>query len=145
MPFKESNKIERIEYEMTTLVRRAVYKDSSGSKIGDLDRAIYLLLRELEARGPARLKDLAEFFKLDTSTLSRQATSAEAKGLISRLQDPNDKRGSLFHITDLGITKLTEDKKKRSSRYQEMLKSWSDEEIDIFGDLLIRMNEILAE
>ncbi|MFP7168847.1 MarR family transcriptional regulator [Terribacillus sp. 7520-G] len=141
----ERESIERIEYEMTTLIRRAVYKDNSENKIGDLERAVYLLLRELEACGPARLKALADSFKLDISTLSRQAAAVEAKGLIARSQDPNDKRSSIFYITEQGKAKLKEDKKKRIGSYREMLRNWSDEEREIFGELLFRMNEALID
>jgi DNA-binding MarR family transcriptional regulator len=137
--------IEQIEYELTTFIRRAVYKDNSENKIGDLERAVYLLLRQLEEFGPARLTTLADSFKLDISTLSRQASAVEAKGLISRFSDPSDRRGSLFQITELGREKLLADKRMRIQRYQDMLKTWSSEEQKLFGELLVRLNEAFID
>ncbi len=103
--------IELIEYELTTFIRRAVYLDNSDRKIGHLERAAYLLLRQLDEFGPARVKELAESFKLDISTLSRQAAALESKELIQRFSDPSDGRVSLFAITKLGKQRLKADKR----------------------------------
>ncbi|MEC2176221.1 MarR family winged helix-turn-helix transcriptional regulator, partial [Bacillus amyloliquefaciens] len=133
--------IELIEYELTTFIRRAVYLDNSDRKIGNLERASYLLLRQLDEFGPARVKELAESFKLDISTLSRQAAALEAKELIQRLSDPSDGRVSLFTITKLGRQRLKADKKMRLDRYERMLDDWSGDEKEMFGRLLLRLNE----
>ncbi|MGG1572837.1 MarR family winged helix-turn-helix transcriptional regulator [Fictibacillus sp. NRS-1165] len=142
---KKQDAIERIEYELTTFIRRAAYKDSSENKIGNLERATYLLLRELDEFGPARVKALAESFKLDISTLSRQAAALEEKGLIVRSSDPADGRVSLFSITELGKQKLKKDKRMRLERYQSMLKEWTGEEKELFGTLLNRLNEAFID
>ncbi|WP_313802584.1 MarR family transcriptional regulator [Cytobacillus sp.] len=137
--------VERIEYELTTLIRRAVYLDISDKKIGHLERSVYLLLRHLDECGPSRLKALAETFNLDISTLSRQASAIEAKGYITRFSDPTDGRVSLFKLTDIGMEKLITDKNMRIERYHAMLDNWSNTEKEIFGELLERMNEALID
>ncbi|UOQ95633.1 MarR family transcriptional regulator [Halobacillus shinanisalinarum] len=134
-----------IEYELTTFIRRAVYVDNSENKIGELERPVYLLLRQLDEFGPARVKTLADSFKLDISTLSRQASAIEAKGLIFRCSDPSDGRVSLFKISELGRQKLIADKKMRLERYHNMLKDWSSDEKKLFGELLTRLNEVFIE
>ncbi|SDN43729.1 DNA-binding transcriptional regulator, MarR family [Fictibacillus solisalsi] len=135
------NAVERIEYELTTFIRRAVYIDNSENKIGNLERASYLILRQLDEFGPARVKELAESFKLDISTLSRQAGALGGKGLIERSSDPSDGRVSLLTITELGREKLKADKKMRLARYQNMLETWTSDEKELFGELLERMNK----
>lgn len=142
---KNKKAIELIEYELTTLIRRAVYLDISDKKIGHLERSVYLLLRHLDECGASQLKTLAEAFNLDISTLSRQASAIEAKGFIFRYSDPTDRRVSLFEITELGREKLLMDKEMRIKRYHNMLEDWSNEEKDIFGELLVRMNEALID
>ncbi|MCY8657136.1 MarR family transcriptional regulator, partial [Bacillus spizizenii] len=102
---QKQNPVELIEYELTTFIRRAVYLDQSEKRTGNLERSSYLLLRQLDEFGPARVKELAESFKLDISTLSRQAAALEAKELIYRFSDPSDGRVSLFTITKLGVSK----------------------------------------
>ncbi|MCM3772734.1 MULTISPECIES: MarR family winged helix-turn-helix transcriptional regulator [Priestia] len=142
---QEKNSIELIEYELTTFIRRAVYLDNSENKIGNLERSAYLLLRQLDEFGPARVKELAEAFKLDISTLSRQAAALENKKLISRSSDPSDGRVSLFNITTRGKQMLQTDKQMRLERYHSMLKKWSSEEKELFGKLLMRMNDAFID
>ncbi|MGF9887879.1 MarR family transcriptional regulator [Priestia megaterium] len=142
---QEKNSIELIEYELTTFIRRAVYLDNSENKIGNLERSAYLLLRQLDEFGPARVKELAEAFKLDISTLSRQAAALENKKLISRSSDPSDGRVSLFHITTRGKQMLQTDKQMRLERYHSMLKKWSSEEKELFGKLLMRLNDAFID
>lgn len=141
---KKLTDIKLIEYELTTLIRRAVYLDQN-KKIGKLDRALYLLLRHLEENGPANTKTLANEFKLDISTVSRQTTTLEALGFIQRQTDPKDRRVSFFHITVVGRKNLLEDINMRLSRYNKMLESWSESECEMFGELLIRLNESLVD
>jgi DNA-binding MarR family transcriptional regulator len=105
----------------------------------------YLLLRQLDEFGPARVKELAEAFKLDISTLSRQAAALENKQLISRSSDPSDGRVSLFDITARGKRMLQSDKQMRLERYHSMLKKWSSEEKELFGKLLMRMNDAFID
>lgn len=136
----ELNPLERIEYELTTFIRRAVYLDQSERKIGFLERASYLLLRQLDEFGPSRVKDLADSFKLDISTLSRQAGGLETKGLIERFADPGDGRVRMFKITELGKEKLEADKRLRLERYNEWMDGWSEEERGLFGEFLTRLN-----
>jgi DNA-binding MarR family transcriptional regulator len=133
--------VELIEYELTTFIRRAVYIDQSEHKIGTLERATYLLLRQLMEYGPTRVKTLADTFLLDISTVSRQTAALETKGLIHRLSDPSDRRVSLFEISELGKEKLLADKEMRVARYCEMLEGWSDEEREKFGEMLVRLNK----
>lgn len=142
---QEKNSIELIEYELTTFIRRAVYLDNSENKIGNLERSAYLLLRQLDEFGPARVKELAEAFKLDISTLSRQAAALENKKLISRSSDHSDGRVSLFDITPRGKQMLQTDKQMRLERYHSMLKKWSNEEKELFGKLLMRMNDAFID
>lgn len=141
---KKLTDIKLIEYELTTLIRRAVYLDQN-KKIGKLDRALYLLLRHLKENGPANTKTLANEFKLDISTVSRQTTTLESLGFIQRQTDPKDRRVSIFHITVVGRKNLLEDINMRLSRYNKMLESWSESECEMFGELLIRLNESLVD
>ncbi|WP_259545460.1 MarR family transcriptional regulator [Heyndrickxia sp. FSL K6-6286] len=138
------NEIKQIEYELTTLIRRAVYLEQN-KKIGNIDRALYLLLRKLDEDGPANSKSIAKTFHLDISTVSRQTTTLESLGFIQRFSDPNDKRVSLFQITDEGRQALREDIEKRLDKYINMLDTWSILECETFKELLTRMNQALID
>ncbi|WP_315906510.1 MarR family transcriptional regulator [Priestia koreensis] len=141
----KKSSIEQIEYELTTFIRRAVYLDTSDRKIGHLERAPYLLLRELDEVGATRVKELAASFKLDISTLSRQAAALEERKLITRSSDPTDRRVSLLMITEKGKEALEKDKRLRIERYESMLQGWSEEDKETFGILISRMNDVFIE
>ncbi|PFG03561.1 MarR family transcriptional regulator [Bacillus sp. es.034] len=141
----KENAVERIEYELTSLIRKAVFRDQSERKIGILERSAYLLMRQLDEQGPSRLKELAEAFLLDISTLSRQAAALESKGLIQRFSDPKDGRVSLFDLTEMGKEKLALDSRMRLEWYVGLLEGWSGEEKKMFGELLVRMNGAFDE
>ncbi|MFP7445845.1 MarR family transcriptional regulator [Bacillus infantis] len=145
MSKEKQNDVELIEYELATFIRKAVYLEQSEKKIGQLERSAYLLLRQLDEFGPARVKELAEAFKLDISTLSRQAASLESKDLIKRCSDPKDGRVSVFSITDLGKEKLEADIANRRAHYFKVLNDWTEEEKEIFGMLVVRLNTSFFE
>src|ERR1700736_1455148 len=76
--------IEVVETEMA-LLQRALERLARRSDIHrDLDRASYLLARTLEATGPISLNDLAGRLGLDATTVTRQVSTMEARGLVDR-------------------------------------------------------------
>ncbi|MCF8568097.1 MarR family transcriptional regulator [Alicyclobacillus tolerans] len=134
--------IETVEHEIAILLRRA---SLSRRNLTVLDRAAYLLLRQLDEHGSAGVKALAEEFKLDVSTVSRQAAALESKGFIQRTQDPNDHRSSTFRLTDVGYKRLTEEKENRVAVYTKLLDSWASDDIQKLGELLCRLNRTFVE
>jgi DNA-binding MarR family transcriptional regulator len=140
MSKNESVKI--IEYELSILIR---YGIDSSSKLGDLDRSAYLLLRTLHDQGAVGVKTLAEKFQLNVSTVSRQTAVLQSKGYVKRIPDPMDGRASSFQITELGLQKLTEANRARIDKYTELLQDWSTEERIQFGELLGKLNRSLID
>lgn len=127
--------LEMIELELAILIRRTTAK-----KTGNLERSAYLLLNQINFHGAAGVKALAEEFDLDISTVSRQAAALEQKGYVFRVPDPVDGRAYSFQITDSGIKELLEEKQKRKARVGEVVKNWSEEETQVFGELLRKFN-----
>ncbi|MFB9757386.1 MULTISPECIES: MarR family winged helix-turn-helix transcriptional regulator [Bacillaceae] len=135
----DEHALETIELEMAILLRRATSITTS-KKIGNLDRSAYLLLHQIASHGSAGVKALADEFHLDISTVSRQAAALEQKGYVYRVPDPLDGRAYSLQITDLGKKELNEYKQARLVRFEELLKDWSDEEREVFGQLLKKFN-----
>jgi DNA-binding MarR family transcriptional regulator len=137
----EEKCLELIEYELGILVRRA----SFNKKIGNLERSAYLLLYQVSIYGPNGVKELANEFHLDISTVSRQAAALESKGYVQRLPDPTDGRASYFQITELGMRELTEAKQARMARFSKIFKNWSSDECEKFRELLVRLNRTFID
>ncbi len=131
--------LETIELELAILIRRST-SITSNKKIGNLDRSAYLLLHQLASNGAAGVKTLAGNLHLDISTVSRQTAALEHKEYVYRVQDPLDGRAYSLEITELGKKELNEYRQARLSRIAELLVSWSDEERQIFGQLLRKFN-----
>jgi DNA-binding MarR family transcriptional regulator len=127
--------LDLIEIELAVLIRRTTSK-----KTGNLERSAYLLLHQINTNGAAGVKALAAEFDLDISTVSRQAAALEQKGYVNRVPDPVDGRAYSFQITDVGIKELHKEKKARKARVGEVVKEWSDDEKQIFGQLLKKYN-----
>jgi DNA-binding MarR family transcriptional regulator len=133
--------LELIDYELVVLIRRT----SLDKELGGLDRSTYTLLTQLSMNGPVGVKALADEFRLDISTISRQTTLLEAKGYVQRMPDPTDGRSSYFQVTESGMRKVKEAKKARLARHAQLFKDWSDEERQKFGELLARLNRTFVE
>ncbi|MNI16880.1 MarR family protein [compost metagenome] len=133
------NPLETIELELAILTRR-ITSLTHDKKIGSLDRSAYLLLHQISAHGSAGVKALADEFRLDISTVSRQTAALEQKGYVSRVPDPLDGRAYFLQITDAGLSELNENKKARLDRISNLLKSWPEEEQQQFGQLLLKFN-----
>ena len=130
--------LETIELELAILIRRVT---STSSRIVNLDRSAYLLLHQIATKGAAGVKALAGEFRLDISTVSRQAAALEQKGYLSRIPDETDGRAYSFQITEQGLKELKEDKQTRMKRVGEVTRTWTDEERQTFGGLLKKYNQ----
>jgi DNA-binding MarR family transcriptional regulator len=62
---------------------------------------------ELEERGKASVSELADSFGLDRSTLSRTIDGLVTGGLLSRVENQEDRRYSLITLTEEGKKKVT--------------------------------------
>ena len=136
--------LETIELEMAILVRRLTSVTPNKDQT-NLDRASYLLLLKLFIQGSMGVKALATALQLDISTVSRQAATLEHKGYVNKIPDPLDGRASFYQITERGKTELLIYKQMRMERLGNLVKEWSDEEGDMFGQLLKKFNKALSE
>ncbi|UQZ35636.1 MarR family transcriptional regulator [Paenibacillus sp. PK3_47] len=136
--------IEIIELEMALLSRRLTSM-STYKKIGTLDHSAYLLLNQIASHGSAGVKALSDEFRLDISTVSRQAAALEQKGYVSRVPDPNDGRAYTLQISRLGLETLNENVRLRKEQLGKVLEDWSGEERERFGQLLQKLNESISD
>ncbi|ASS66121.1 MULTISPECIES: MarR family transcriptional regulator [unclassified Paenibacillus] len=130
---------EHIELELSILAR-LVASATTYRKEGMLDRSAYLLLQQISSRRSAGVKALADDFRLDISTVSRQSAALEQKGLAYRIPNPQDGRSYSLELTEAGALALEANRKVRADYIAELLAGWSDEEQKQFGALLEKFN-----
>lgn len=68
----------------------------------DLTFSQFVTLKTL-ARGIASVTDLARAAELNPGAMTRLLDRLEAKGLVSRVADPADRRALHIHLTDAGL------------------------------------------
>ncbi|MFF2481103.1 MarR family winged helix-turn-helix transcriptional regulator [Paenibacillus sp. NPDC058071] len=134
--------LQSIEFEIATLIRRI---NASNKKAGSLDRSAYLLLHHISSYGSAGVKALSEDFRLDISTVSRQAAALEQKGYVTRHPDPTDGRAFSLAITELGMKELLETREQRQALVARRIEDWPEEESLLFGQLLRKFNDSLMK
>ncbi len=133
-----------IEYELAIFKRRTLFPRTIDMK-NSKSRAGYLLLRYLDDYGPTAIKTLADTSHLDISTVSRQTADLEAKGFVQRFTDPRDGRVCFLQITPAGQLCLDEIKQARFVKVSKLLKNWSVEECQKFGELMGRLNRTFID
>ncbi|CAN7407563.1 MarR family transcriptional regulator [Paenibacillus sp. LjRoot153] len=133
------NPVETIEVELGIFIRRFIAA-TTNKKVGNLDRAAYLLLHQISTHGSAGVKALAEEFHLDMSTISRQTAALEQKGYLYRIPDPQDGRAYSMQLTDSGTAELALNKQARLEYLTKHLQDWTIEDQQRFGELLNKFN-----
>jgi DNA-binding MarR family transcriptional regulator len=139
--------IRSIETEVALLLRRAeaTRRADPHAEHRALDRAAYVILRQLEASGNANVGALATLLGLDGSTVTRQVAAMERDGLVERRRDPSDGRGTLIVATVHGRARLRAVRQARAELYERVLADWSTQDRAILAALLHRFNESLNQ
>ncbi|OUB34388.1 hypothetical protein BK708_05845 [Bacillus thuringiensis serovar yunnanensis] len=132
--------IEEIEHEVVRLLRRADLKKLLDRDTKGMDRSAYLLMKKLEKEGPLPISVIANFFKVNASTISRQIQSLKSNGWVTSFSDKNDARVNLVTLTNEGINMLMVTKIKRMEVYSDLLSNWSEEDIQTLATLLSKLN-----
>lgn len=135
----EQDGLELISLELAVLIRSITYV-SNKQKFGNIDRSGFLLLHQLTSHGSVGVKQLANEFHLDISTVSRQASALENKGFIVRKPDPSDGRAYTLHITEQGVKEFNLYRNNRLKAINEVLSDWPEEERQVLARLLKKFN-----
>lgn len=137
----------RIETQVAMLMRlgEATRRSTGVQPHRALDRAAYVILRQLEQDGPLNVSVLAAALNLDGSTVTRQVTALEKDHLVERGRDPRDGRGTVIAATPLGLAAVDRVRAARKVLYGKILTGYSDQEQRELAATLERFNEALAE
>ncbi|MCG5458659.1 MarR family transcriptional regulator [Micromonospora sp. PSH03] len=135
----------RIETEVALLMRfgEATRRATGTAEHRVLDRAAYVILRDLADAGPQNVSALAARLNLDGSTVTRQVSALQRDGLITRTPDPSDGRGTVISPTPAGLQRMAAVQAARTRLYGDMLADWTPEDRSTLAALLGRLNQAL--
>jgi DNA-binding MarR family transcriptional regulator len=91
----------RLRWTITRLARRL--RQEAGTDLGPSQVAA---LATIERHGPLSPSELAEFERIKRPTATRILRHLDEGGLVERIRDPEDGRGSILSITAAGRTHL---------------------------------------
>jgi len=104
-----------------------------------LDRGGASLLSKLHLNGdPLRVTALAEMLGVDAPTVTRKVHQLEREGLVSRQDDPDDKRATRIKLTPAGRRTLERMLAARRTFLNHLLEGWEDTELSSFATLLAK-------
>jgi DNA-binding MarR family transcriptional regulator len=127
-----------VQRELTVFARRVRGLPSRLHQ--QLPFVAYSMLSSIEARDDCRSVDLAELYRLDKSTVSRQVGDLERRGLVVRGPDPAGGRGQVLQVTDAGRALLEEAAARQRAELARRVTDWSDAELAAFASALQRYN-----
>jgi DNA-binding MarR family transcriptional regulator len=104
----------------------------------------YVLLFQLVRTGPQRLSSLAEGVHADVSTVSRQVSTLVEHGLVEKRPDEADRRAALLAATDAGLELFRRMRRERNAMFNDVLDSWTPDEIATLTSSLARFNDDFA-
>ena len=142
-----STDVEQLERELAILLRRArAFSDGLARTVHpDLEAAAYGLLMHVvdgyvEDPSGVRAADLADFFGIDKSTVSRQVRFLEQLGLLARSSDPVDARVLRLIPTEEGLHRLATARQARRTRVRARVADWTEDDVAALAALLARFN-----
>ncbi|MCM2421286.1 MarR family transcriptional regulator [Streptomyces sp. RKAG293] len=138
---------ERLQHQVALFARRAEQTrlGGVGKARNSMDRAAYLLLNRLDREGPMGVKALAEGMGIDSSTVTRQVAPLVDTGLVKRTSHPEDGRAVVLALSPRGLGRLEEVRSSRKQLMAQVTEGWSENEREMFCDLLGRFNLALSE
>jgi DNA-binding MarR family transcriptional regulator len=111
---------------------------------GGLSLAQYHLLEPL-AEGPSTNRQLAESADVSSPTATRMIDVLVARDLVTRVEDPTDRRAVLISLTPAGRQALRTKMAEYDGMRRQMAATLDPEERLVAANLLSRLTEVIEE
>jgi DNA-binding MarR family transcriptional regulator len=105
-----------------------------------LSLVAYNLLSFVQGRAHVRAADVATFYGLDKSTVSRQVDQLVTADLLRRGAERPGRRGQILEMTDAGNAALAGAAVSLHAYLVRRLSDWPDRDVAAFAQLLDRFN-----
>src|SRR4051794_41606141 len=109
-----------------------------------VERQAIIILSRLRENGSIRLSDLASDLIVDISTISRQVRALEDRGLVTRSEDPADRRASRIVLARAGEQVLDDAWARRHAWLERSLADWDADDRVALSATLNRFADALA-
>jgi len=135
--------VEPISYELITLVKRLsarLHQNIDAQlKPYDLARSQYVMMYHLSITPGLSNTELAEKMMIEPATLSGIVDTLQAKGVIERIESPDDKRRKDITLTKHGLALLKKIPSPGPQVERTLLEGLTDKESKQFKDIGYKM------
>lgn len=133
-----SDAVGRVHTALITIARRGSVRRQARSSLSRVEES---LLAHLAAHPGQRAIDIADHFRLNRSTVSRQLAGLVERGLVADADGEEvSRRGQPLSVTAKGADILAEGDDSLLSAVDARIREWSDADVERFADLLERFN-----
>ena len=94
-----------------------------------------MVLGRLNREGPQSISDLAAGARMRPQSMAEAVYELERAGLVTRLQDPDDRRRRFVLLTEPGRAAIEEDRAHRDTWLSRVLAALSEEERALLRDV----------
>lgn len=122
--------------DVSRLIRQRF--DQRASTLG-LTRAQWRVLGQLRRREGIKQRDLAEILEIEDITLTRHIDRLEAKGLVERRADPNDRRARRLYLKPDTVALLDKMRLLSEATRGEALQGVSERDAERLIDTLLKI------
>ncbi|AHV95733.1 MarR family transcriptional regulator [Paenibacillus sabinae T27] len=102
--------------------------------------AAFHIIRWLYSYGPTSAAALAESTAMDRSSVSRLVKQLETLGYVNRENSPDDGRGVLLSLTELGHQMTIHALKEKETAFYERISNWDNDQLEAFITMLRKFN-----
>ncbi|MEE9466329.1 MAG: MarR family transcriptional regulator [Candidatus Neomarinimicrobiota bacterium] len=121
---KQAEELYRV---FTELARGYQFRDKHATYMCDLTVSQCHSLECLQTSGSLTMGQLAGKLYLEVSTMTRVVDNLVAKGLVTRISEPQDRRVIRVEITDEGVDRVAQVQGKLIAEYQAVLEKIAPE------------------
>ncbi|MFC8531657.1 MarR family winged helix-turn-helix transcriptional regulator [Nocardia sp. NPDC057227] len=140
----EYDAVERLSFELTLLSRH--YTGATPRRAGhQLERSAFLILTRLELEHALSLRELAEAFRLDISTLNRQVAAMSRQQLVVRVPDPDGGVARKVRASAKGLELLAADRALAHEGLRTVVSEWPEADLAQLGALISRFNRDIEQ
>jgi DNA-binding MarR family transcriptional regulator len=115
------------------------------SATGGLSHGLLSALATVAKRGPVRLADLAQTEMVSAPSITRVVAELEARGLITRRIDEDDRRAFRIEVTQAGMDAVLRARAARSRVVADLLADLSPAEVAAIAAALPALEGVLEQ
>jgi DNA-binding MarR family transcriptional regulator len=115
------------------------------SATGGLSHGLLSALATVAKRGPIRLADLAQTEMVSAPSITRVVAELEARGLVTRSVDEEDRRAFRIEVTDAGMDAVLRARAARSRVVADLLADLSSAEVASIAAALPALERVMGQ